>query len=87
MPAQEAAYLEHWRQRWLAEERCHGEYLQMLKRDAEGEQREAEEEACQAAATQPALDMNMLWNMVFPWAGPPVTLIDLTHPEDDDNDV
>ncbi|KAE8797159.1 putative serine/threonine-protein kinase [Hordeum vulgare] len=43
--AQEAAYLEHWPQRRLAEERRHGEYLEMLERGAEEEQREAEEEA------------------------------------------
>ena len=32
-PAQEAAYLEHWRQQRLAEERYHGEYLEMLERE------------------------------------------------------
>ncbi|KAE8809099.1 Pre-mRNA-processing factor 39 [Hordeum vulgare] len=58
-PAQEAAYLEHWRQQRLAEERYHGEYLEMLER-------EAEEEARQAAAAQPAPDMNALWNTTFP---------------------
>ncbi|KAE8792171.1 Pre-mRNA-processing factor 39 [Hordeum vulgare] len=46
-PGQEATYLEHWRQRRLAEERRHGEYLEMLKSDDEEEQREAEEEVRQ----------------------------------------
>ncbi|KAE8805304.1 putative serine/threonine-protein kinase [Hordeum vulgare] len=79
--AQEAAYLEHWRRRRLAEERRHGEYLEMLERDAE-------DEACQAAAaqaaTQPTLDMNALLNTTFPWVDPASTLINLTDPEDDD---
>ena len=44
-PAQEAAYLEHWRQIRVAEERRDGEYLEMLERDLGEEQREAEEEA------------------------------------------
>nr|CDM80645.1 unnamed protein product [Triticum aestivum] len=52
--AQEAAYLEHWRQRRLAEERRQGEYEEMLERDLEEEAREAEEEARQAAAAQAA---------------------------------
>ena len=43
---QEAAYLEHWRQIRVAEERCDGEYLEMLECDLEEEQREAKEEAC-----------------------------------------
>ena len=51
-PAQEAAYLEHWRQIRVAEERRDGEYLEMLERDLEEEQRVAEEEARQAAAAQ-----------------------------------
>ena len=42
---QEAAYLEHWRQIRVAEERRDGEYLEMLERDLGEEQREAEEEA------------------------------------------
>ncbi|KAE8819395.1 hypothetical protein D1007_02901 [Hordeum vulgare] len=54
---------------WLAEERRHDEYLEMLERDTKEEQRKAEEEARQAAAahavaqlvaTQPAPDMNAL---------------------------
>ena len=44
-PAQEAAYLEHWRQIRVAEERRDGEYLEMLERYSE-----AEEEARQATA-------------------------------------
>ena len=74
----------------------------MLERDAEDEQREAEEEARQAAAAQaavphpppaPALpapaqpDMAALWNTAFAWAGPAPTLIDLTDPEDEDDDA
>ena len=50
MPAQEAAYLKHWRQIRVAEEHRDGEYLEMLERDLEEGQREAEEEARQAAA-------------------------------------
>ena len=46
-PAQEAAYLEMWRQRRLAGERRDGKYEEMLERDLE-------EEARQAAATQAA---------------------------------
>ena len=49
-PAQVAAYLEHWRQIRVAEECRDGEYLEMLERDLKKEQREAEEEARQAAA-------------------------------------
>ncbi|KAE8815699.1 putative xyloglucan endotransglucosylase/hydrolase protein 30 [Hordeum vulgare] len=79
-PAQEGAYLEQWRQRRLAEKSRHGEYLEMLERDAE-------EEAHQAAAAQPAPGMNALWNTAFPWAGPASTLIDLMDPEDDDDDA
>ena len=99
-PAQEQAYLEHWRKIRVAEERRDGEYLEMLERDLEEEQREAEEEARQAAAAQaaaqpPALalpapaqpDMAALWNTAFAWAGPAPTLIDLTDPEDDDDDT
>ena len=37
MPTQEAAYLEMWRQRRLAEERHRGEYEEMLERDLEEE--------------------------------------------------
>ena len=93
-PAQEAAYLEHWRQIRVAEERRDGEYLEMLERDLEEEQREAEEEARQAATAQAATppapaqpDMAALWNTAFAWAGPAPTLIDLTDPEDDDDDA
>ena len=97
-PAQEQAYLEMWRQRRLAEERRRGEYEEMLERDLEEEQREAEEEARQAAAAQAAAhppappepaqpDMAVLWNTAFAWAGPAPTLIDLTDPEDDDDDA
>ena len=94
-PAQEQAYLEMWRQRRLAEERRCGEYEEMLERDLEEEQREAEEEARQAvvaqAATQPPAlaqpDMTTLWNTAFAWTGPAPTLIDLTDPEDDDDDA
>ena len=50
-PAQEAAYLEHWRQRRLAEERRRGEYEEMLEREAEEEARQAA--AAQAAAHPP----------------------------------
>ena len=69
-PAQEAAYLEHWHQIRLAEERRHDEYLELLERDASRRSRgEAEEEARQAAAAQaaaqlvaalPAPDLNAL---------------------------
>ncbi|KAE8804288.1 putative xyloglucan endotransglucosylase/hydrolase protein 30 [Hordeum vulgare] len=86
-PAQEEAYLEHWRHRRLVEEHRHGEYLEMLERDAEEEQREAEVEARQAAAAQLTPDMNALWNTVFPWVGPASTLINLTDPEDDNDDA
>ncbi|KAE8813889.1 putative serine/threonine-protein kinase [Hordeum vulgare] len=48
-PVWVGAYLEHWRQRQLVEERRHGEYLEMLERDAEEEQCDSEEEARQAA--------------------------------------
>ena len=48
--AQEQAYLDMWRQRRLAEERRRDEYEEMLERDLKEEQREAEEEARQAAA-------------------------------------
>nr|CDM80777.1 unnamed protein product [Triticum aestivum] len=54
IPAQEATYLEHWRQRRLAEERRQAEYEEMLECDLEEEAREAEEEARQAAAAQAA---------------------------------
>ena len=96
-PAEEAAYLEMWRQRQLAEERRRGEYEEMLERDLEEEAREAEEEAHQAAAAQPpapalpppeqlpAAYIAAAWNTTFPWAVPPPTLIDLTHPKDDDD--
>ena len=45
---------EHWRQIQVSEERRDGEYIEMLKRDLEEEQREVEEEARQAAAAQAA---------------------------------
>ena len=31
--------------------------------------------------------MTALWNMTFAWAGPAPMLIDLTDPEDDDDDA
>ena len=72
-PTQEAADLEQWRQRRLAEERRHGEYLEQLECDAEEEQREAEEEAhqtqaatAQPATAQPVPDINIGWNTAFP---------------------
>ena len=49
-PAQEPTYLEHWRQIRVTEEHRDSEYLEMLECDVEAEQREAEEEARQAAA-------------------------------------
>ena len=75
--------------------RRRGEYEEMLERDLEEEAREAEEEARQAAAAQAATqppapaqpDMGALWNSAFAWAGPAPTLIDLTDPEDDDDDA
>nr|XP_020187080.1 uncharacterized protein LOC109772794 [Aegilops tauschii subsp. strangulata] len=90
-PAQEAAYLEHWRHIRLAEERRDGEYLEMLEHDAEAEevarQAAAAQEAAQPAPlpAQPAPDMNALWNSAFSWADPAPTLIDLTDPKDDDD--
>ena len=73
----------------MAEERRDGEYLEMLERDLEEEQREDEEEVRQAVVAQaaaqppaPALpapaqpDMTALWNTAFAWAGPAPTLID-----------
>nr|XP_020175193.1 14-3-3-like protein GF14-D [Aegilops tauschii subsp. strangulata] len=51
--ARRAHVLIKWRQQRLAEERREGEYLKMLERDAEEEQREANEEA-RVAAIGPA---------------------------------
>ena len=79
---QEAAYLEHWRQIWVAEERRDSKYLEMLERDAKAEKEALQAAAAQAAA-QPAPDMTALWNTAFAWAGLAPTLIDLTDPEDD----
>ncbi|KAE8766318.1 putative xyloglucan endotransglucosylase/hydrolase protein 30 [Hordeum vulgare] len=61
-------------------ERRRGEYLEMLERGAEEEQHDTEEEVRKAAAAQSAPDMNAIWNMTFPWAGPAPMLIDLTDP-------
>ncbi|VAI48259.1 unnamed protein product [Triticum turgidum subsp. durum] len=54
--------------------RVDGEHLQMLEREAEEKARQA-----QAAAAQS--DIAAFWNMVFPWAGPAPTLMDLTDPD------
>ena len=43
-PTQEQAYLEMWCQRWLVKERHRGEDEEMLERDLEEEQRQAEKE-------------------------------------------
>jgi hypothetical protein len=43
-PAQEAAYLEHWRQRALAEERADCERQLEMEREAEAERLEMVEE-------------------------------------------
>ena len=86
-PEQEAAYLEHWRQIRVAEERREGEYLEMLECDNEAERVKAEEEARQMVAlpapAQHVPDMAALWNTAFSCAGPGPTLIDLTNPDDD----
>ena len=73
----------------------------MLERDLEEEAREAEEEARQATAAQadaqphapalppseqlPAAYIVVASNTSFTWVGPVPTLIDLTHPEDNDD--
>ena len=82
--AQEAAYLEHWRQHALTEERVDGERL--MQRECEEEERRQKEEdgrhACAGAArqaVQPAQqgDMVRAWEIAFPWAGPTPQLVDL----------
>ena len=68
----------------------------MLERDLEEEARQAA--AAQAAVQPPApalpppeklpvADIAATWNTTFPWAGPAPMLIDLTHPEDNDDDA
>ncbi|KAE8789748.1 pre-mrna-processing factor 39 [Hordeum vulgare] len=97
---QEQAYLEHWRSVHLRTERVEGLRLMELEKKEEEERREAEEEERARAAAlpppppQPAsagqtmeAHATALWNSAFPWAGPAPTLVDLTGPDDNDDNA
>ncbi|KAE8789422.1 hypothetical protein D1007_36405 [Hordeum vulgare] len=53
----------------------------------EAEAKEEERRATQRAAVQPpADDVATAWETTFPWAGPAPTLVDLTGPDDDNEE-